>query len=157
MEKILHPVTHTPLWRDKENGLSLDDISQFIKEFHYPDCTLSIYDIITDHTMEIDCSIENISNIVGMVSAAEHSFVNYIGIVDTSKSYSVGIMFTRGNFDFGCYKYEDGKLKMTASLNDINNYLATLSTSKRSDIALTAMSEDERLELLSEMTKKFFA
>lgn len=89
-----------------------NEIKDFLKKNTYDDYTLSIYDIMSQATMEIQCSIEEMLNIIMFVSEKEHDFPEWIGVNELSDSYVVGMNFTRGFFQVpSIYVAKDGKLE----------------------------------------------
>ena len=108
MKETLHPLTRDPLWIFESNeGMKLSMISKFTKENYHEAYSLSVYDNLTDMTMEIFCEV---SEIVGIIMSAEHTDMSFIGVNSLTKSYVVGVMFTRGNLKYGIYQYKNGVL-----------------------------------------------
>lgn len=107
------------IWRGdnlagSDAGRSLLD--KFISEHPHDGWTLSIYNTLSETTAEIDCQVEEISQIAAFVYNLEHAFpMTFIGENPVSESYVVGMCCTRGRLDFpGIYRAEGGKLKPVA-------------------------------------------
>lgn len=101
MKKMLF--NGNPLWKDLKLNFKL--IDDFVAENYNKNFTLSIYDSKTHDTMEINCNPEEISEILSIISNAEHSIIYWIGINSLSKSYVVGMALTRGVFKPGFYNF----------------------------------------------------
>ena len=115
IEQTLHPFTHEPLWRVKDISLPTGGISElveaFINEFHHNEYTLSIFDNNTTNTIEIDCDLAEMPQIVDYIYHQEKAMpLTFIGLSNLSESYVVGMSLSRGRIEFGAYKFKDGKL-----------------------------------------------
>lgn len=114
--KTISPMTGDVVWHIEDNALALGGISElvdnFINENRHEDYTLSILDIMTSKTIEIECPVSEIPQIVDYVYQLEKgSPLTFIGVNSLSDSYIVGMSISRGRLDFGFYKAENGKLK----------------------------------------------
>ena len=104
------------IWRGdnlagSDAGRSLLD--KFIGTHPHEGWSLSVYDTCTENTAEIDCTVEEIPQIVSFVYNLEHAApMTFIGENSLSESYVVGMRCTRGRLEFpGVYRAEGGKLK----------------------------------------------
>lgn len=105
------------MWRVEDRGLSAQDggealVAAFIEEHPHDDFTLSIYDTITQSTVEILCPLSEMPRIVAFVYHLEKATpLEFIGENLLSDSYVVGMPLTRGRISVGTlYRAEDGKL-----------------------------------------------
>ena len=90
----------------------LAEIKQILNENRNDSYSLSLYDILTDKVARIECPFEEMLQIICFAIDMEHDYPDWIGIDETSKSYIVGLRFTRGRLETpAVYKTEDGKLK----------------------------------------------
>lgn len=88
------------------------EIQDFLGKNHKEGYTLSIFDMITQTTAEIDCEFNQVLPIIMQVTNMEKDFPAWIGINDFTKSYVVGLNFSRGKLHtLSSYKYIDGKLE----------------------------------------------
>lgn len=88
------------------------EIQDFLSKNHKEGYTLSIFDMITQTTAEIDCEFNQVLPIIMQVTNMEKDFPAWIGINNLTKSYVVGLNFSRGRLHtLSSYKYIDGKLK----------------------------------------------
>ena len=88
------------------------EIQKFLKENHREGYTLSLYDMMTQTTAEIECTVNQILPIIMQVTNMEKDFPAWIGINDLTKSYVAGMNFTRGRLHtLSSYKYIDGNLE----------------------------------------------
>ncbi len=88
------------------------EIQEFLKINHNEGYTLSLYDMITQTTAEIECSFNEILPIIMQATNMEKDFPAWIGINDFTKSYVVGLNFSRGRLHtLSSYKYIDGNLE----------------------------------------------
>ena len=115
--KVNNSITKDPLWKVNDVDLAIIDggfsiVSDFIKENYYSDFSLSIFDALTNKTIEIDCAIDNIPKIVSYIYNLEKGTpLIFIGANLITKSYVVGMNISRGRIDFGHYVDKDGKLE----------------------------------------------
>ncbi len=115
-EKKKHQLTGDTIWKINDIDLAIKDggssiVKDFIEENKYDDYTLSIYDEITKNTIEIDAKINEMPIIVSMVYKVEHATpMTFIGVNKLTKSYVAGMNLTKGNIEFGSYRYINGKL-----------------------------------------------
>ena len=73
--------------------------------------TLSLFDMMTQTTAEIECTVGEMLPIIMQVTNMEKDFPAWIGINELTKSYVVGMNFTRGRLHTLCeYKYVDGNI-----------------------------------------------
>lgn len=115
---ISYNVIHTPLgilWKGNDlsgmdGGLSM--MKDFIEKNPHADWSLSIFDSLTQSTIEINCSMSEMPEIVSYIWNLEHaSPMNFIGENYMTESYIVGMPCTRGRLNIpGVYKAENGKL-----------------------------------------------
>lgn len=100
-----HPLTGDIMWKLPYTPVSISLVSKFINENYYDHYTLSFFDSLTQQTMEIDNYvadiIDDITKIIAIISSAEHTFINFIGVNSWSDSYVIGVDFTRGNYKTG--------------------------------------------------------
>ena len=90
----------------------LAEIKKFLEENRHEGYTLSLYNILEECAAEIDCSFDEIFQIICYAVDAEHDFPAWIGVNELSESYVVGLNFTRGRIQTpAVYKAENGKLK----------------------------------------------
>lgn len=111
---ILSP-TGDILWKIEDISLALVGVSELVNDFisqnKHEDYTLSIYDTMTSNTIEIDCPITEMPQIVDYIYHLEKGApLTFIGVNSISDSYVVGMMISRGRIEFGRYKAENGKL-----------------------------------------------
>ena len=103
------------LWKENDlagmdGGLSM--MKQFIEENAHENWSLSIFDSLTQSTIEIDCSMSEMPAIVAYIYNLENAYpMNFIGENQMTESYVVGMTCTRGTLNIpGMYKAENGKL-----------------------------------------------
>lgn len=73
------------------------EIEDFLNKRYRKDYTLSIFDGLSQATIEIlPCSLSEMLDVIHYVSSVEHNFPRWIGINHLSESYVVGMNFTRG-------------------------------------------------------------
>lgn len=85
----------------------------FIEEHEHVGWTLSIFDTLTEYTIEIDCrDLAEMPKIVSLIYNLEKAApIAFIGENPMSESYVVGMPCTRGRLNIpGIYKVENGKL-----------------------------------------------
>lgn len=110
-----HPFTGELMWLCEYTPESVLLVEKFIKENYHENYTLSIFDSVTNRTLEIvnpvNEIIDEVTKIIDFVSNTEHTFVKFIGINSISNSYVVGVDFTRGRIPVpSFYRCENGKL-----------------------------------------------
>ena len=110
-----HPMTGDPMWNIDDISLAVSGlyslVELFITKHNYPKFSLSIFDNNTNQTIEIDCDIKEMPQIVDYIYHIEKGTpITFIGVNSASDSYVVGMSITRGNIEFGSYKSENGKL-----------------------------------------------
>lgn len=111
-----HPITCDITWIIDDIDLAITDsgnylMSKFISKNRYQDYSLSIFDILTEKTIEIDCEIDKMPRIVSYIYNLEDAVpLSFIGINSSSKSYVVGMSLANGLINFGHYKDVDGRL-----------------------------------------------
>ncbi len=89
------------------------EINSFLQEQYQEGYTLSIYDTISQSTIEVRCSFEDMLSVVMYVSSLEHDFPAWIGVNELSKSYVVGMSFSRGRLHApSICEYKKGKLNL---------------------------------------------
>lgn len=90
-----------------------DELKSFLIENQRDDYTLSVYDMMTNQTVEVFCNFDDIPDVVSIFASTEHDFPAWIGANPLSDSYVVGMNFTRGRLgDMSICKYD----KETGSL-----------------------------------------
>jgi hypothetical protein len=88
------------------------EIQNFLRENRKEGYTLSLYDMMTQTTAEIECTVGEILPIIMQVTNMEKDFPAWIGINELTESYVVGLNFTRGRLHtLSSYKYIDGNLE----------------------------------------------
>ena len=107
--------TGDPIWKIDDISLALDGVKElmqkFIEKYKHSDFSLSIFDCITNQTVEIDCGTDEMPTIVDYVYHLEHGTpLTFIGLNSMSDSYVVGMTISKGKINFGCYRAENGKL-----------------------------------------------
>lgn len=84
-----------------------EELKEFLSENMHTDYTLSIYDLMTNETVEVFCNFEDIPDVVSIFASAEHDFPAWVGVNRLSDSYVVGMNFTRGRLsDMLVCKYD---------------------------------------------------
>ena len=111
----MHPLTNEKMWSVKDVSLASGGLTslveEFIDQYNYPDYSLSVYDNVTGKTIEIDCDINNIPEIVDYIyHLVKGTPLTFIGLNSLTESYVVGMSFCEKNINFGIYKYENKKL-----------------------------------------------
>lgn len=112
-----NPLTGDIMWKVNDLDLAIADagksiIQAFIEDNLHESYSLSIFDILTENTVEIECDVNQIPQIVSYVYRAEHGTpLNFIGINSLTNSYVVGMSFTKGHINFGFYTFSNGKLE----------------------------------------------
>lgn len=87
------------------------EIQKFLSENNKEGYTLSLYDLITQTTTEIECTFNEILPIIMQATNIEKDFPEWIGINELTKSFVVGLNFTRGRLHtLSNYKYVNGNL-----------------------------------------------
>lgn len=88
------------------------EIQEFLNKNNKEGYTLSLYDMITQTTAEVECTVNEIIPIIMQVTNMEKDFPAWIGINELTDSYVVGMNFTRGRLHtLSSYKYTDGKFE----------------------------------------------
>ncbi|WP_308587894.1 hypothetical protein [uncultured Slackia sp.] len=87
-------------------------VKSFIEQHKHDGWTLSVFDELTKATIEVDCELSEMPQIVAYIYNIEHAApMTFIGENPASESYVIGMTCTRGRFSIpGAYKAEDGKL-----------------------------------------------
>lgn len=87
-------------------------VKSFIEQYKHDGWTLSVFDELTKATIEIDCELSEMPQIVVCIYNIEHAApMTFIGENPASESYVIGMTCTRGHFSIpGMYKVENGKL-----------------------------------------------
>lgn len=104
-----------PLWKVTDNSLALGGVSKlvsdFIQENFHDDYTLCIYDTIQERSVNIECNVDEIPQIVEYVYHLEQATpLTLIGVNPLTDCYMVYMRLTRGRIEFTTYKTENGKL-----------------------------------------------
>ncbi len=90
---------------------SFKEIEMYFNSNKKDNYTLSIYDEMSQSTIEIICSFDQMLSVIMLVTDMEHDFPDWIGMNELTDSYVVGMNFTRGNLHTpNVYEYKDGKL-----------------------------------------------
>ena len=95
------------------NDAGYSVMESFIKEHAHIGWTLSVFDVLTESTIEIDCSnLAEMPKVVSYIYNLEHAApITFIYENPATESYVVGMTCTRGNLNIpGAYKAENGKL-----------------------------------------------
>ena len=88
-----------------------EEIQDFLTTYPKDDYSLSIYNITEQNTAEINCSFDEMLDVIMLVSSTEHDFPHWIGINRLSDSYVVGMKFAMGRIQTpAIYEYKDGTL-----------------------------------------------
>ena len=112
-----NPLTGDIMWKINDLDLAITDagrgiIQAFIKDNLYENYSLSIFDTLTENTIDIECELNQIPQIVSYIYRIEHGTpLSFIGINSWTNSYVVGMQFTKGHINFGSYTFNNGKLK----------------------------------------------
>ena len=89
---------------------SFDEISNYISENYKESYSLSIYDILGEKTVEIECSKEQMIPAIMLATDREHDFPEWMSVTGRTDSIVVGMNVTKGRLETGCsYKYENRK------------------------------------------------
>ena len=115
IKKTTHPMTGDTLWIVDDLSLALGGISelveQFINENYHDDFSLSIYDDGTGKTIEIECRISEMPQLVSRIYHIEHGTpISFIGVNSLTNCYVVGMTISKGRIPFGNYRVENGEL-----------------------------------------------
>lgn len=94
------------------NDAGKSTVDAFVQKYSHKGWTLSIYDQLSQSTIEIDCELADMSTLVSYIYNLEHAApMTFIGENPLTESYVVGMTCTRGRIDIpGVYKAQDGKL-----------------------------------------------
>lgn len=111
-----HQLTGDALWIINDVDLAITDggisiTEEFIDKNKHEDYTLSVYDEMTQKTIEVEANINEMPIIISDIYRIEHATpMTFIGVNKLTKSYVVGMTLAKGHIEFGNYKYIDGKL-----------------------------------------------
>ena len=112
--ETLHPMGGI-LWKvdnlaGTDAGYSL--VNKFIKEHWHDGWSLSIFDTITEATIEIACDLSEMPDIVAHIYNLEHAYpMVFIGENPITESYVVGMCCARGRIAIpSVWKTEQGRL-----------------------------------------------
>ena len=91
-------------------GYSLVD--KFIKEHRHDGWSLSIFDMITEKTIEINCDLLEMPGVVAHIYNLEHAYpMVFIGENPITESYVIGMHCTRGRIHIpSLWEVKNGKL-----------------------------------------------
>ena len=90
---------------------SFKEIDSFLKKNKNEKYTLSVFDMLTNTTAEIQCRLDEILNVLCYVTDMEHDYPAWIGTNPLTNSYVVGLNFTRGRIRTGAnYEWKNNKL-----------------------------------------------
>lgn len=112
-----NPLTGDVMWKVNDIDLAINDygktfVQAFIRNNFHEDYSLSIFDTLTENTIEIECDTNLIPQIVAHIYSIEHSSpLSFIGVNSLTNSYVVGMPLTKGHICFGFYKFNNGKLE----------------------------------------------
>ena len=95
-------------------GYSL--VGRFIKEYWHDGWNLSVFDAITRKTIEIDCDLLEMPDVVAHIYNLEHAYpMIFIGENPITESYVVGMYCTRGRIRIpSLWEVKNGKLVNSA-------------------------------------------
>lgn len=110
--------TGDPLWKFSDEDCCLEGIHGVLEKFiatysaRIQGWSLSIYNTLSQSTIEIVAPIEEIPKIADYVFRLEHAApLDFIGLNSLTDSIVIGMPLCKGNFHDGCcYKAENGKL-----------------------------------------------
>jgi hypothetical protein ELI_2922 len=112
--EMLHPMGGL-MWKGNDlagtdAGYSL--VNKFIKEHWHDGWSLSIFDTITEATIEIACDLSEMPDIVAHIYNLEHAYpIAFIGENPITESYVIGMCCTRGSIAIpSVWKTEQGRL-----------------------------------------------
>ena len=112
--ETLHPMGGM-LW--KGHDLVCDDagyslVDRFIKEHWHDGWSLSIFDIITQKTIEVECELLEMPDVVAYIYNLEHAYpMTFIGENPITESYVVGMRCARGRIRIpSLWVVKNGKL-----------------------------------------------
>ncbi len=87
------------------------EISKFLYDNYDKNYTLSIFDMMTNRTVELICDFDDMVSCIMYISNVEHDFPEWIGKNELSYSYVVGMNFVKGSLNTpAVYKYQNGCL-----------------------------------------------
>lgn len=140
---------------DTGDSLKINDgystMKAFVEEHEHVGWTLSIFDTITEYTIEIDCcDLAEMPKIVSLIYNLEKAApIAFIGENPMSESYVVGMPCTRGRLNIpGIYKVENGKLIDSENENpEVGKQLRELREEK------SKKAKRELKKLMSELRK----
>ncbi len=96
---------------------SFDEINKYLLNNFKESYSLSLYDILSESTAEIECTKDNMLSAIMLASNTEHDFPEWIGINELTDSIVVGMNFTKGNLRTNCsYKYIDKKFIYSSNI-----------------------------------------
>lgn len=104
------------VWRIT-SGFGMMEVSEFIRKYLHEDYSLSFFDCNGHEdarTAEIECDYRVMERIIEYVVNAEHTMIHFIGENTVTKSYVIGIDFTRGYIEYGNYKAENGGITLVS-------------------------------------------
>ena len=110
------PVTNDIVWKTEDITLSLCGVfslvQNFVRQYPHKDYNLSVVDNITGKTIEIECDIEEIPQIVDYIYYIENGTpFSFIETDSAKKKYVVGMSVRMHRIGFCFYRIEDHKLK----------------------------------------------
>ncbi len=87
------------------------EIKKFLDDNYNGNYTLSVYDKLTEMTIELVCDFNDMLSCIMHISNIEHDFPEWIGKNELSDSYVIGMEFTRGRLVTpAVYKYQNDTL-----------------------------------------------
>ncbi len=92
-------------------GAEIYIVEDFIKQNYHKNYTLIILDTTSDNIVDIECSVEEIPEIVSFIYQLEHAMpISFIAEDCDSESYVIGMNFKKRRIIPGIYWFEDGAL-----------------------------------------------
>ena len=104
------------IWKINDIDLAITDggrsfMKKFIEQYRHEEYSLSLFDQLSNRTIEIEAKLQDMPDIVSEIYNIEHAAPLYfIGDNELTKSYVVGMNMAKGIIEFGNYIYENGKL-----------------------------------------------
>ena len=88
----------------------IHSIREFLETSDQKDYSLMFFDHLTDSYTTVIAEFEDYVNVVVYLINVEHDFPEWIALDEITRSYLIGMSFTRGNVTAGTYKWKDGGL-----------------------------------------------
>ena len=114
----IHPLTGDNLWIIQDLDLAQTKqvknlMQKFIDLYNQPDFNLSIFDTLTNNTIQINANLQDIPGLVDYIYTSENaSPISFIGENSLTNSYIVGmeLAFSKQLKCPGMYEYKNKKL-----------------------------------------------